>query len=85
MVLSMLVIFTFVALWHDLSFKLLAWGWLVVIFIIPELIAVYFLPATKVCSFFWSSRPELTFVLCSTADMGGIDTYALSARYSIFL
>ena len=44
----MLVIFTFVALWHDLSFKLLTWGWLVVIFIIPELLATYLLPATKV-------------------------------------
>ena len=44
----MLVIFTFVALWHDLSFKLLTWGWLVVIFIIPELLAAYLLPATKV-------------------------------------
>ena len=44
----MLVIFTFVALWHDLSFKLLTWGWLIVIFIIPELLAAYLLPATKV-------------------------------------
>lgn len=45
---STLVIFTFVALWHDLSFKLLAWGWLVTLFILPELAAVYFLPAVKV-------------------------------------
>lgn len=35
----MVVVFTFVALWHDLSFKLLAWGWMIVLFILPELIA----------------------------------------------
>lgn len=36
---NMAAVFTFVALWHDLSFKLLAWGWLVVLFVIPELFA----------------------------------------------
>lgn len=46
--LSTLLIFTFVALWHDLSFRLLAWGWLVSLFIAPELLATYLLPATKV-------------------------------------
>lgn len=35
----MVVVFTFVALWHDLSFKLLTWGWMVVLFILPELVA----------------------------------------------
>jgi D-alanyl-lipoteichoic acid acyltransferase DltB (MBOAT superfamily) len=34
------VIFTFVALWHDTRGKLLAWGWLIVLFITPELVAV---------------------------------------------
>lgn len=47
-VLSTVLIFTFVALWHDLSFRLLAWGWLVSLFIVPELVAVYLLPASKV-------------------------------------
>lgn len=37
-IVNMAVVFTFVALWHDLSFKLLAWGWLVVLFVIPELV-----------------------------------------------
>ncbi|KAF9790369.1 MBOAT-domain-containing protein [Thelephora terrestris] len=44
---SSLLIFTFVALWHDLSFKLLAWGWLVSLFLIPELIARTALPQSK--------------------------------------
>ncbi|KAI0706413.1 MBOAT-domain-containing protein [Earliella scabrosa] len=41
------LIFSFVALWHDLSFRLLAWGWLVSLFIVPEVAARYFLPAKK--------------------------------------
>ncbi|CAG8576385.1 1528_t:CDS:10 [Diversispora eburnea] len=35
-VFNILVIFTFVALWHDISLKLLAWGWLIWLFILPE-------------------------------------------------
>ncbi|ORZ00156.1 MBOAT, membrane-bound O-acyltransferase family-domain-containing protein [Syncephalastrum racemosum] len=36
---NMWVIFTFVALWHDIELKLLAWGWLICLFLMPELIA----------------------------------------------
>lgn len=35
-IINSLIIFTFVALWHDIELKLLAWGWLIVLFIIPE-------------------------------------------------
>ncbi|KAI9226760.1 MAG: MBOAT, membrane-bound O-acyltransferase family-domain-containing protein [Piptocephalis tieghemiana] len=35
------VIFTFVALWHDLRLRLLAWGWLVSLFILPEFLCIY--------------------------------------------
>lgn len=45
---STVTVFSFVALWHDLSFRLLAWGWLVSLFILPELAARHFLPASKV-------------------------------------
>ena len=48
-ILNSLVVFSFVALWHDLSFKLLAWGWLVCLFILPELTARWLLPADVVC------------------------------------
>jgi hypothetical protein len=41
-------VFTFVALWHDLTFHLLAWGLLVSLFIVPELAARYVLPEAKV-------------------------------------
>lgn len=41
---STLLVFTFVALWHDLSLKLLAWGWLITFFIVPEVVARKMLP-----------------------------------------
>ncbi|KAF5379735.1 hypothetical protein D9615_005789 [Tricholomella constricta] len=47
LILNTTLVFTFVALWHDLTFRLLAWGWLVSLFILPELIATYLLPASK--------------------------------------
>ncbi|KAG1737067.1 MBOAT, membrane-bound O-acyltransferase family-domain-containing protein [Suillus paluster] len=47
------LVFSFVALWHDLSFRLLAWGWLVSFFILPELLARYLLPQTKYGRFSW--------------------------------
>lgn len=37
--LNVLVVFTFVAIWHDISLSLLAWGWLITLFIMPEMIA----------------------------------------------
>ncbi|KAI6155414.1 MBOAT, membrane-bound O-acyltransferase family-domain-containing protein [Pisolithus tinctorius] len=48
-----LLIFTFVALWHDLSFRLLAWGWLVSLFIVPEMLAAYLLPQSKYGHYSW--------------------------------
>jgi D-alanyl-lipoteichoic acid acyltransferase DltB (MBOAT superfamily) len=47
-VLNTVLVFSFVALWHDLTFRLLMWGWLVSLFVIPELVASYVLPASKV-------------------------------------
>ncbi|KAJ7752835.1 MBOAT, membrane-bound O-acyltransferase family-domain-containing protein [Mycena maculata] len=47
LIINTLLVFTFVALWHDLTFRLLAWGWLVSLFIVPELIARYALPESK--------------------------------------
>lgn len=36
--LNVWVIFTFVAIWHDLEWKLLSWAWLTCIFLIPEIL-----------------------------------------------
>lgn len=38
-IVNMLAVFTFVALWHDISLRLLTWGWLVVLFVAPEMVA----------------------------------------------
>ncbi|KAJ7129335.1 MBOAT, membrane-bound O-acyltransferase family-domain-containing protein [Mycena epipterygia] len=46
-ILNTLLVFTFVALWHDLTLRLLAWGWLVSLFVVPELAARYLLPESK--------------------------------------
>ncbi|KAH9902410.1 MBOAT-domain-containing protein [Cubamyces lactineus] len=46
-IVTTVLVFTFVALWHDLSFRLLAWGWLVSLFILPELAARLLVPASK--------------------------------------
>ncbi|KAJ8330203.1 glycerol transporter [Batrachochytrium dendrobatidis] len=36
--LNLIATFTFVAIWHDVKLKLLAWGWLIALFILPEMI-----------------------------------------------
>jgi len=51
--LSTLLVFTFVALWHDLSFRLLTWGWLVSLFIIPELAARWYFSPDKFGDRWW--------------------------------
>lgn len=51
--LSIPLAFTFVALWHDLSFTLLQWSWLVIIFIMPEIIATLALPKERFGSYIW--------------------------------
>ncbi|GMF64308.1 unnamed protein product [[Candida] boidinii] len=37
-ILSTLATFSFVAVWHDIDLKLLVWGWLIVLFLLPEII-----------------------------------------------
>lgn len=46
-----LVVFSFVAVWHDIQLKLLLWGWMVVIFILPEILATIAFPAKKVSGY----------------------------------
>ena len=49
--LNTLVVFTFTALWHDLTMKLLAWAWLMILFILPETLAVYFFGRKELAGF----------------------------------
>lgn len=46
-VINSLVVFSFVAIWHDIQLRLLLWGWLVVLFILPEIAASLLFPAKK--------------------------------------
>ncbi|XP_078156795.1 MBOAT (membrane bound O-acyl transferase) family protein [Carex rostrata] len=45
--LNIWVIFTFVAIWHDLEWKLVAWAWLTCVFLIPEIVVKSFAKAFK--------------------------------------
>ena len=42
------LVFTFVALWHDLSLQLLTWGWAVSLFVVPEMLCRKLFTAEKV-------------------------------------
>lgn len=44
---SYLVIFTFVALWHDIQLRLLVWAWFIVLFIVPEAVAAIAFPRRR--------------------------------------
>jgi protein-cysteine N-palmitoyltransferase HHAT len=58
-IVNMLAVFTFVALWHDINLHLLAWGWLITLFVLPEIIATMLFPAKK-----WRDRPTAYRILC---------------------
>ncbi|TVY75562.1 Glycerol uptake protein [Lachnellula suecica] len=60
-------VFTFVALWHDISLNLLVWGWLVVFFMMPEVIAGYLFPQRK-----WEDRPTAYRVICGFGAVGNL-------------
>jgi D-alanyl-lipoteichoic acid acyltransferase DltB (MBOAT superfamily) len=69
-----ILIFTFVALWHDLSPRLLAWGWLAALFILPEVVARKTFPQSLVRGFsaLWiEARFLMFFVMCSLGTGGG--------------
>lgn len=36
-ILSSIAVFSFVAIWHDIELRLLLWGWLIVLFLLPEI------------------------------------------------
>ncbi|KAH7027397.1 MBOAT family protein [Microdochium trichocladiopsis] len=51
-IMTYMLVFTFVALWHDIQMRLLIWGWLVVFFMLPEMMAGALFPKRK-----WESEP----------------------------
>jgi D-alanyl-lipoteichoic acid acyltransferase DltB (MBOAT superfamily) len=65
--LNFLAVFTFVALWHDINLRLLMWGWLITLFVLPEVIATLLFPANK-----WRSKPNRYRMLCGLGAVGNI-------------
>ncbi|KAI7903660.1 MBOAT, membrane-bound O-acyltransferase family-domain-containing protein [Cokeromyces recurvatus] len=51
--LNIWIVFTFVALWHDIELKLLAWGWLICLFLLPEIIGTRLFTYKKFGSTFY--------------------------------
>ncbi|KAL2130272.1 hypothetical protein VTI74DRAFT_6689 [Chaetomium olivicolor] len=66
-VVTYLVVFTFVALWHDIKLNLLIWGWLIVVFFLPEIAAGYLFPRRK-----WESKPTAYRMLCCVGGVGNV-------------
>ncbi|KAJ9609206.1 glycerol transporter [Cladophialophora chaetospira] len=64
---NMMAVFTFVAIWHDIQLRLLVWGWLVVLFVLPEVAATLAFPASK-----WKSRPNTYRVICGIGAVGNV-------------
>ncbi|KAJ9647189.1 glycerol transporter [Coniosporium tulheliwenetii] len=66
-ILNFLAVFTFVALWHDIQLRLLMWGWLITLFVLPEVLATLAFPRKK-----WKDRPTAYRVLCGIGAVGNV-------------
>ncbi|KAG2417551.1 hypothetical protein HFD88_008770 [Aspergillus terreus] len=66
-ILNFLLVFTFVALWHDINLRLLLWGWLITLFVLPEAIGTMLFPAHR-----WRSHPTAYRVLCGVGAVGNV-------------
>ncbi|KAI9760797.1 MAG: hypothetical protein M4579_001427 [Chaenotheca gracillima] len=64
---NFLIVFTFVALWHDIQLQLLIWGWLVSLFVVPEVVAGMIFPKRK-----WLAHPEVYRIICGIGAVGNI-------------
>ncbi|POR35483.1 Glycerol uptake protein 1 [Tolypocladium paradoxum] len=66
-IVTYLLVFTFVALWHDIQLRLLIWGWLIVLFMVPEWTASYLFPRRR-----WESRPTAYRMLCCVGAVANV-------------
>ncbi|KAF8339791.1 MBOAT-domain-containing protein [Cantharellus anzutake] len=83
-----LIVFTFVALWHDLSTQLLAWSWLVVLFIIPEVSCTRLFPESKYDGRSWYRHVcavggALNIIMMMLANLVGFVLGADGVRYLV--
>lgn len=61
------LVFMFVALWHDIKLNLLIWGWLIVLFMLPELIAGYLFPRRR-----WINHLTAYRVICGIGAVANL-------------
>ncbi|PIA15430.1 MBOAT-domain-containing protein [Coemansia reversa NRRL 1564] len=54
---NIFVVFTFVALWHDLSMRLLQWGWIIALLFLPEGLATWYFARPR-----WSESPHFRYI-----------------------
>ncbi|KAL2044884.1 hypothetical protein N7G274_002659 [Stereocaulon virgatum] len=66
-VFNLLVSFTFVAMWHDIQLRLLVWGWLISLFVLPETITTLLFPRKS-----WEKHKEAYRVICGIGAVGNI-------------
>lgn len=66
-VFNQLAVFTFVAVWHDINLRLLMWGWLITLFVLPEVIATMLFPAHR-----WRDRPTAYRYLCGVGAVANV-------------
>ena len=66
-IVNLLAVFTFVAMWHDIQLKLLVWGWLISLFVLPETLAGFLFPKQK-----WTNHKEVYRVICGVGAVGNI-------------
>ncbi|EAA64928.1 hypothetical protein AN2096.2 [Aspergillus nidulans FGSC A4] len=64
---NFLVVFTFIALWHDINLRLLMWGWLITLFVLPEVVGTLLFPPSR-----WRSRPNTYRVICGIGAVGNV-------------
>ncbi|ROV94297.1 hypothetical protein VMCG_08667 [Cytospora schulzeri] len=65
--LTYLLVFTFVALWHDIQLRLLLWAWLIVLFIIPEAVAKIAFPKKR-----FEGRERRYRMYCAVGAVGNL-------------
>ncbi|KAI5301013.1 glycerol transporter [Ascosphaera pollenicola] len=66
-IVNFLVVFTFVAVWHDINLRLLMWSWLITLFVLPEIIATMLFPPSR-----WKSSPTAYRMLCAVGAVANI-------------
>lgn len=66
-IVNLLAVFTFVAMWHDIQLRLLLWGWLISLFVLPESLAGYLFPKHK-----WRDHKEVYRLICGAGAVANI-------------